>query len=135
MFKITGTIKVIMDTIQISDTFKKREFVLTEASGMYPQDILFQLTQNNCALMDGYNVNDQIDVTFNLRGREWVNPQGEKKYFNSLDAWRIERSSSNAPQAMGDAANAPQTAAPAQPTVTPETASFTVEKEDDDLPF
>lgn len=135
MFKITGTVKVIMDTMQVSDTFKKREFVLTDASGMYPQDILFQLTQNNCALIDGYNVNDQIDVTFNLRGREWVNPQGEKKYFNSLDAWRVERSAGNAAQPMNNVAGSPQTAAPAQPTVTPETASFTVEKDDDDLPF
>lgn len=131
MFKITGTVKVIMDTVQVSDSFKKREFVLTDGSGMYPQDILFQLTQNNCALIDGYNVNDQIDVTFNLRGREWTNPQGEKKYFNSLDAWRVERS-------MGAAAQPTQSvqaAQPTQPVITPETASYTVESEGDDLPF
>ncbi len=132
MFKITGTVKVIMETAQISGTFKKREFVLTDASGMYPQDILFQLTQDKCALIDGYNVNDQIDVTFNLRGREWVSPQGETKYFNSLDAWRIDRSSGNMGQPT---ANAGAQTASAQPTITPETAEFTVEKSDDDLPF
>ncbi len=132
MFKITGTVKVIMETVQISGTFKKREFVLTDASGMYPQDILFQLTQDKCSLIDGYNVNDQIDVTFNLRGREWVSPQGETKYFNSLDAWRIDRSSGN----MGQpAANTGAQTVAAQPTITPETAEFTVEKSDDDLPF
>lgn len=132
MFKITGTVKVIMDTAQISDNFKKREFVLTDASGMYPQDILFQLTQDKCALIDGYNVNDQIDVSFNLRGREWVSPQGETKYFNSLDAWRIDRSAGNPGQPMTGAGV--QTAA-AQPAITPESAEFTVEKSDDDLPF
>lgn len=133
MFKITGTIKVIMDTMQVSDSFKKREFVITDGSGMYPQDILFQLTQNNCALIDGYNVNDQIDVTFNLRGREWVNPQGEKKYFNSLDAWRIDRSM-GAGAAPVQVQNV-QTVAPTQPPITPETAPFTVENDDDSLPF
>ncbi|HRO74892.1 MAG TPA: DUF3127 domain-containing protein [Crocinitomicaceae bacterium] len=134
MFKITGTVKAIMDIQQVSATFQKREFVITDGSGMYPQDILFQLTQNNCALIDGYNVNDQIDVTFNLRGREWVNPQGEKKYFNSLDAWRIERSGGNVAQPMNTAAQQPQVAAAPTP-IAPETASFTVEKGDDDLPF
>jgi hypothetical protein len=133
MFKITGTIKTIMDTVNVSDTFKKREFVITDGSGMYPQDILFQLTQNNCALVDGYNINDQIDVTFNLRGREWTNPQGEKKYFNTLDAWRIERSM-GANAAPAQAQNV-QSAAPAQPTITPESASFTVESDGDNLPF
>jgi len=131
MFKITGTIKTIMDTIQVSDSFKKREFVITDASGMYPQDILFQLTQDKCTLVEGYNVNDQVDVSFNIRGREWISPQGEKKYFNTLDAWRVDRSNgAAAPNNFNT-----QAAAPQQPAITPETAEFTVEKEDDDLPF
>ena len=31
-----------------------------------------------------------IKININLRGREWVNPQGETKYFNSIQGWRIE---------------------------------------------
>ena len=57
---------------------------------MYPQDILFQATQDKCSLLDSIKVQDQIEVSFNLRGREWTSPTGEVKYFNSLEAWRIE---------------------------------------------
>lgn len=87
-------IKVINPTVQVSDKFSKREFVVTDSSnGNYPQDILFQSTQDKCAILDSFQLNDQVDVSFNIRGREWTSPQGEIKYFTSLEAWRIERSS------------------------------------------
>lgn len=91
MYKLNGIVKVVNPTVQVSEKFSKREFVVTDASSMYPQDISFQATQDKCALLDGIQVNDQVEVTFNLRGREWKSPQGEVKYFNSLDAWRIEK--------------------------------------------
>lgn len=90
-FKISGTLKMKGDTVQVSDKFSKRDLVLTDDAGMYPQDILFQLTQDKCSLLDGYNSGDKIEVSFNIRGREWVSPQGEVKYFNTLEAWRIEK--------------------------------------------
>ncbi len=129
MFKLTGTLKVLNPTVQVSEKFSKREFVVTESSSMYPQDILFQLTQDKCSLLDGYNVNDQVEVSFNLRGREWTSPQGEVKYFNSLDAWRLDRAGagSGIPASGPSAMNlAPVTAA---------SAEMNVEKADDDLPF
>lgn len=91
MFKITGTLKVKNDTVVVSDKFSKRAFVINDNAPQYPQDIEFQLTQDKCSLLDSVNVNDIIDVSFNLRGREWTNPQGEVKYFNSLDCWRIDK--------------------------------------------
>lgn len=90
-YQFTGVLKVKNDTIQVSEKFSKREFVVTDTSSQYPQDVMFQLTQDKCSLLDNVNVNDQITVSFNLRGREWINPQGEAKYFNSLDAWRVEK--------------------------------------------
>ena len=129
MFKLTGTLKVLNPTVQVSEKFSKREFVVTESSSMYPQDIMFQLTQDKCSLLDGYNVNDQIEVSFNLRGREWTSPQGEVKYFNSLDAWRLDRvgAGGGIPASGPSAMNlAPVTAA---------SAEMNVEKADDDLPF
>jgi hypothetical protein len=90
MFKLTGVIKVINPTVVVSDKFSKREFVITDSSSMYPQDISFQATQDKCGILDGMNVGQNVEVSFNLRGREWINPQGEAKYFNSLEAWRIE---------------------------------------------
>jgi hypothetical protein len=133
MFKITGTLKVKNDTVQVSEKFSKREFVLTDNESQYPQDILFQLTQDRCALLDGFNANDQIEVAFNLRGREWTNPQGEVKYFNSLDAWRIERV--GAAQNMGGIPAGGATAMDLNSTPNPAVNSAVESSESDDLPF
>lgn len=130
MFKLTGTVKVINPTVQVSDKFSKREFVVTDASSMYPQDIQFQLTQDKCSLADGIQINDQIEVSFNIRGREWTSPQGEVKYFNTLDAWRIDK--------VGAAGGGMPSGGPSPMNMEPISASsaeLTVEKEDDDLPF
>lgn len=127
MFKLTGIVKVLNDTVQISDKFSKREFVVTENSSMYPQDISFQATQDKCSMLDGFNVNDQVEVSFNLRGREWTSPQGEVKYFNSLDAWRIEKVAQGMPQGGPSAMDLAPSAV--------EKAKATTEEADDDLPF
>ena len=92
-FKLTGAIKMIADTNQVSEKFSKRDFVVTDTTSMYPQDILFQITQDKCSVLDAYSVGDSVEVSFNLRGREWQSPTGEVKYFNTLEAWRIERAS------------------------------------------
>lgn len=124
MFTISGIVKVKNDTQQISDKFQKREFVVTDASGNYPQDILFQLTQDRTSLLDDINVNDVVNVTFNIRGREWTSPKGEVKYFNSLDVWKIEKS-------QGGGSPTPPDIEPASS----DDAETLVEEGDDDLPF
>lgn len=124
MFKINGIVKLVKGEEVISDKFKKREFVLTDASSMYPQDILFQLTQDKTSLVDGVQPNDQIEVSFNIRGREWTSPKGEVKYFNTLEAWRIEKMGSGMPNAGTDAASS----APV-----PDFSNDS--SEEDDLPF
>lgn len=91
MFKIEGQIKVIGETIQVTEKFSKRDLVISENSSMYPQEISLQMSQDKCSILDGYKVGEQVEVSFNLRGREWTSPQGEVKYFNTLDAWRIEK--------------------------------------------
>ena len=91
MFKLTGTLKVANPTQVISEKFSKREFVITDESEKYPQDIQFQLTQDKCNLLDGIAPGSKLEVSFNLRGREWHSPAGEVKYFNTLEAWRIEK--------------------------------------------
>ena len=89
--EVTGTLKVKLDTQKVSDRFSKREFVLTtEANTPYPQHVSFQVTQDKCSILDQYNVGEELKIQFNLRGREWNGPQGIK-YFNTLEAWRIER--------------------------------------------
>jgi hypothetical protein len=127
MFKLTGTIKVLNDTVQVNDRFSKREFVV-QTGDMYPQTILFQSTQDKCALLDGVQVGEQVEVSFDLRGREWVSPQGEVRFFNSLEAWRIEK----VMQQGGNAASAPSPVPPIQPS---SGAPQDTNTEEDDLPF
>ena len=86
----TGKLKAIFETKQFSERFSKREFVLEMADGKYPQTVLFQVTGDRCASLDQFQLGDEVRLEFNLRGREWRSPQGETKYFNSLDVWRIE---------------------------------------------
>jgi hypothetical protein len=96
-----GKLHIKFDTVQVSEKFAKRDFVVEVMENpLYPQHVLFQLTQDKTGLLDGHNVGDKIEVTFNLRGREWASPQGEVKYFNTLEAWRI--------QAVVGSANSPE---------------------------
>ena len=89
MFSITGKLVVKGDAEQVTDTFKKREFVIND-DGKYPQEIMFQLVQDKCDLIDPYNIGQEIEVSFNLRGRRWENPKTkEVRFFNTLDAWKV----------------------------------------------
>lgn len=91
-YEATGTLHTIGETLQISERFTKREFVIElDDNPQYPQFIQFQLTGDRCDRIDDHVVGDKIKIEFNLRGREWTSPTtGEVKCFNSLDAWRIE---------------------------------------------
>jgi len=96
--KITGKIRVINPEQQVSASFRKRELVVTTAE-QYPQHILIEFGQDKCDLLNTYKVGDNVQVSINLRGREWVNPQGETKYFNSIQGWRIELGAQSEPAA------------------------------------
>ena len=89
-FKMKGVVKMIRQTQQVSDKFSKREFVVTDGSEeKYPQDIMFELTQDKTTLLDNVMEGQEVEVSFNLRGREWKSPQGETKYFNTLEVWKM----------------------------------------------
>ena len=86
---IKGTIKKIYETQQISDTFKKREFILV-TDDKYPQSIKFELTQDKTELLDDIKKQISATVYFNVRGRDWTNKENKTVYFVSLNAWKIE---------------------------------------------
>ena len=90
-FKMKGVVKVIKPTQHVSEKFSKREFVVTDSSDdKYPQDILFELTQDKTTLLDSVMEGQEVEVSFNLRGREWKSPQGDVKYFNTLNAFKLD---------------------------------------------
>lgn len=124
--EVTGKIKVIGQEQQVSASFRKRELVVT-TDEQYPQHIMIEFTQDKCDLLNNYRPGEEVKVSINLRGREWVSPQGETRYFNSIQGWRIEKVQAEAPmQQQQPPMPASQTFAPAQ--------NFN-EEEHDDLPF
>lgn len=124
--EVTGKIKMVDNTKEVgSSGFKKRDVVVT-TDEQYPQHILVQFVQDKCDLLNNFNVGDAVKIDINLRGREWLNPQGETVYFNTIQGWRIAKLQS-------EASAAPAPAMPAAEAFEP-AASFT-EEEHDDLPF
>ena len=119
---VEGKVLEKFDTQTIKETFKKREFVLEYAENpQYPEYIKFELIQSNCEQLDALEVGDEVTVNFNLKGRKWTDPKGEVKYFNSLQAWRVDKKSSPV--------NQENTPPPTQDWAKEDFA------EDDDLPF
>jgi len=95
--EVQGKIKVIDETKTFGASgFRKREVVVTTEE-QYPQHIMVEFVQDKCDLLDNFRVGQPVKISINLRGREWVNPQGETKYFNSIQGWRIENLANEAP--------------------------------------
>jgi hypothetical protein len=112
--QVKGKVIVVNPTTTISEKFSLRKFVV-ETDDQFPQPIEMQVTQDKCSLLDTISVGMVVEVSINLRGKSWQNPQGETKYFNTLEAWKIE--------VLG------ATAQPKAPTTPANT------EEEDDLPF
>lgn len=95
--EVIGKIKLINETQTFgSNGFRKREMVVT-TDEQYPQMILIEFIQDKVDLLNNYSVGQDVKVSINLRGREWINPEGVAKYFNSIQGWRIENLSQSAP--------------------------------------
>jgi hypothetical protein len=120
--EVTGKVKLIGQTIDVTDSFKKREIVVTTEE-QYPQHILIEFAQDKCSILDNYAVGNSVKVSINLRGREWTNPQGEVKYFNQIQGWKIEKLSDGVANID---VHEPEIMAP---------ANIGTEHEDPDLPF
>ena len=125
-FDIQGKLHEIFDEQQVSEKFRKREFVLEYPDGSYTQFIKFQLTQDKCSLLDQYKVGDDVKVAFNLSGKPFTK-NGTTMYFTNLSAWRLEPANgSAAPQGNNNPAYAAKPAA---------ATTFVSDEADNDLPF
>lgn len=123
---ITGTVKLVGQTQQISEKFSKRELVVTETAGQYPQQIPVEFTQDRTTLLNDFAPGDEVTVTCFVNGREWTGRDGVVKHFLSLKGDRIERKGA-APQAHAGAG----AAAPPPPGI----ADMPAAGDEDDLPF
>jgi hypothetical protein len=88
--EIKAKLLEIFESQQVTDTFKKREFVVEYVENpQYPEFLKFELIQDKCELLDEFSKGQKIEVHFNLKGRKWTDPKGVIKYFNTLQAWKI----------------------------------------------
>ena len=124
--EVQGRVKMVGETQTFGGNgFRKREIVVTTEE-QYPQHIMVEFVQDKTDLLNSYKEGQQVKISINLRGREWVNPQGETKYFNSIQGWRIE-----AVQAESAGAGMPDV----PPADAFEPAGDLKEEDHDDLPF
>ena len=124
--EVQGKIKFIDETKTFGNNgFRKREVVVTTEE-QYPQQIMVEFVQDKCDLLNNFKVGQPVKISINLRGREWTNPQGETKYFNSIQGWRVEHL-----EAETGSSNMP----PVPPMDAFEPADNLNEVDRDDLPF
>jgi hypothetical protein len=122
--QVQGKIHTTFEAQQITERFRKREFVLElDGSSRYPQTVLFQLTGDRCGELDSFAEGQEVQVEFSLRGREWKSPKGEIRYFNSLEVWSIEQIGDSAGASAGPGGDAGFGDSPPPPT------------DDDEIPF
>ncbi len=101
-FEITGKLIEKYDAVQITDRFRKREFVIEDKQNVganeFIDTIKFQLTQDRCELVDNFEIGEEIKLHFNIRGRRWEK-DGQVSYFNNLEAWKVEKVAAETPEA------------------------------------
>jgi len=120
--EVAGKIKLINDEQTFGASgFRKREVVIT-TNDQYPQMLMVEFVQDKCDLLNNFAVGQDVKININLRGREWINPEGVAKYFNSIQGWRIENVQTETPQ------NLP-------PVDSFEKTDAVKDNEPDDLPF
>ena len=143
-YDFTGRLHRIFDTEQIKDTFQKREFVVEEAGGQYPNVVKFELTQDRCTLIDEFKEGDEVTVSFDLSGRAW-----NDKFFTNLRAWRIQHAAGGGAPAEGHTSGgnfqssqsgggfAPSNNSANKPAAAPaaKETTFSSGETNDDLPF
>lgn len=130
--EVEGKIKFLGDTQTFGNNgFTKREVVVT-TDEQYPQHIMVEFVKDKCDLLNGYGIGQDVKISINLRGREWTNPQGEVKYFNSIQGWRVEGKPLQQSTTQQTSSNSVPTATPEQAF---EPADNLNEEDHDPLPF
>ena len=123
--EVIGKIKWIDEIKEYgSNGFKKREVVVT-TEDQYPQHILVEFVQDKCEILNSFQIGNNVKIGINLRGREWTNPEGQVKYFNSIQGWRIDLIDDETSQELP----------PMPPPMPSENIDKNQSEEEDDLPF
>jgi hypothetical protein len=85
--EITGTIEHI-GVVEVNGTFSKQNMVVLVA-GQYPQSINIEFQQGNLQLLEALQVNQEVTVSIDLRGRKWTDKEGVDKWFNTVVGYKV----------------------------------------------
>lgn len=92
-YEIIGKLTARFDTVQRTETFKTREFVIEKTDDFNGRAITnyikFQSVQDKTSMPDRFNIGDEVKVQFNIKGSRWEK-DGKVNYITNLDAWRME---------------------------------------------
>jgi single-strand DNA-binding protein len=124
LYEAFGKLHAIFPEMQVTEKFRKREFVLEIEDGNYPQHVKFQFTQDKCSALNSFQQGEKVKLVFGLSGREATSKDGNLVYYTNLSAWKLERID----EGGGNPAQSRRTAAPAA-------ASSSAASDDDDIPF
>ena len=128
--EVTGRIKKILEVQTFSSGFTKQELILLTQE-QYPQTLSIEFLQDKVNLLSNFSEGDEVKISINLRGREWVNPEGVTKYFNSISGWRIEKLVSEQP----NSSSFQNMEVPSKETFNAEINDLNEDDGTDDLPF
>jgi hypothetical protein len=126
MYETSGKIKMIGEVQSFASGFTKREFVVTTAADKYPQDIKFDVVKDKCAMLDSFKPGDDVQVNFDIRGREY-----NGKYFVDLSCWKLQAADGAEPARSPQAASRGQAASNEEPKMN----ELRDEDDFDDVPF
>lgn len=127
--ELQGTVKKLFETQTFTSGFQKREMIILTQE-QYPQPISIEFLSDKISLLDNVSEGENVKIGINIRGREWTNPQGEVKYFNSITAWKLEKVFDSGSAAEPTSA----TPAPQSPSASSSNGN-PFDDEEDDLPF
>jgi len=126
LYEAFGKLHAIFPEMQVTEKFRKREFVLEIEDGSYPQHVKFQFTQDKCSVLDSFGKGDKVKLMFGLSGRESTNRDGNLVYYTNLSAWKLERIDE------GGGSSSQQSRRTAPPQAAPAASN---DAADDDIPF
>ena len=135
MYETAGKLKWIGTTQSFPSGFSKREFVVTTAADKYPQDLKFEVVKDKCSILDNFELEQDVQVSFDIRGNEY-----NGKYYVNLACWKLQASDGSSPSSSGPAREPSRRSAPASgaPRSEPEPSAADLRKDDDfddDIPF
>jgi hypothetical protein len=135
MYETAGKLKWIGETQSFPSGFSKREFVVTTAADKYPQDLKFEVVKDKCTILDSFELEQDVQVSFDIRGNEY-----NGKYYVNLACWKLQGSDGSSPAPSGPPREQSRRPAPASGASRsePEPSPSDLRKDDDfddDIPF